>query len=89
MQNRVVFLILALTTPALAYIDPVTGNLIVQGLIAALAACGLFYRRIRQRVRDAFGGKDAPSEEESEESTEPEDPTEGHEGEKPLDPVAP
>ena len=52
--------LLALSTPAYAYLDPGTGSIILQGLIAGVAACGtvvsINYHRIKSKVR-AFLGK--------------------------------
>jgi hypothetical protein len=40
-----------------AYLDPATGSILVQGLIGAIAAIGVFYGRIRDAVRRLFGAK--------------------------------
>jgi hypothetical protein len=40
-----------------AYLDPATGSILVQGLIGAIAAIGVFYGRIRDGVRRLFGAK--------------------------------
>lgn len=49
-------------TPAHAYLDPGTGSMLVQGLLAAVAAVsvsmGLFWRRIRLFLGRLFGGGD-------------------------------
>lgn len=36
--------------PAYAYLDPVTGTFLIQGLIAGVAACLAGIRSVRQRV---------------------------------------
>lgn len=52
------FLILALLgvapLPALAYIDPGTGSMLVQSLLAAVAAVLVFGRTLWQRVKQLF-----------------------------------
>jgi hypothetical protein len=42
---------------AFAYVDPGTGALLVQGLLGALAAVSLFWRRVKNFLRRLFGGK--------------------------------
>lgn len=58
----VVALLVTLSTPAHAYIDPGAGALIVQGLIgsfvAATALGGLYMQRIRQGIRRLMGKTD-------------------------------
>lgn len=44
----------ALPGVAHAYIDPGTGSILVQGLIAALAMVGVFFGRIRNAIRRFF-----------------------------------
>lgn len=55
-MRRVVLVALALSAPAtaFAYIDPGTGALLVQGLIGALTAIALFWRRVMAYVRSIF-----------------------------------
>ncbi len=57
----VTFLCLAL--PAHAYLDPVTGSLVVQGLIAAIAGIVAGVKSVRTRiilfVRSLLGRKDS------------------------------
>ncbi|MCP4692589.1 MAG: hypothetical protein GY859_31395 [Desulfobacterales bacterium] len=49
-------------TPAHAYLDPGTGSMLVQALLATVAAVsvslGLFWRRIRLFFDRLFGGRD-------------------------------
>jgi hypothetical protein len=40
--------------PAYAYLDPVTGTFLVQGLIAGIAACLAGIRSIRERIIGFF-----------------------------------
>ncbi len=54
--------IILCATPAHAYLDPGTGSMLVQALIAALAAVsvslGIFWRRIRSIFNRILGRKD-------------------------------
>ena len=45
---------LSLTFPAYAYIDPVTGSFLVQGLVAGVMAVMGGVRSIRQRILGLF-----------------------------------
>ena len=64
-QLKVIILLTALflqiifTNPAHAYIDPGTGSMIVQAVLAAVAAVsvsiGIFWRRIRPFLDRLFG----------------------------------
>ena len=45
---------LCCTTDAHAYIDPGIGSLLLQGLAAALVTLMLFWRGLRERIRDFF-----------------------------------
>ncbi len=42
----------ALPGPALAYIDPGTGSMLIQSLLAAIAGALVFGRTLWQRVKD-------------------------------------
>jgi hypothetical protein len=55
MYVRVLLLVIALSAPALAYLDPVTGNILVQGLLAGVAAVALAYHRIKAYARVKLG----------------------------------
>jgi hypothetical protein len=57
MNARALLLVLALSTPALAYLDPVTGNLLVQAVLAGLAAIALGYHRLKAYLGSLFGKK--------------------------------
>lgn len=50
--GSVIFLYSAM--PAFAYLDPVTGTFLIQGLIAGVAACLAGIRSIRQKVAAFF-----------------------------------
>ena len=43
-----------LPAPAFAYIDPGTGSMLLQSLLAAVAAALVFGRTIWQKVKDLF-----------------------------------
>ena len=51
--------LVAVASPAYAYLDPGTGSIILQGLIAGLAACGtivsLNYHRFKSKIKALFG----------------------------------
>jgi len=51
------FTLLAFPGLAHAYIDPGTGSLLLQGLIAALASVMIFWRNLRASVVHLFNGK--------------------------------
>ena len=53
-------LLVTITQPAHAYLDPGTGSMILQGLIAGVALAGLTIKNYWYRIR-AFFGKDAPT----------------------------
>jgi hypothetical protein len=44
----------AMAMPAYAYLDPVTGTFLIQGLIAGIAACLAGIRSIRERIIGFF-----------------------------------
>jgi hypothetical protein len=70
---RAVLLLLAMSAPALAYLDPVTGNILVQAVLAAFAALALGYHRLKLYVQKLFGkGGSQPPEEEKKEQNAPE-----------------
>ena len=54
-------LLLALPLDAAAYIDPGTGSLILQGLIAAFAAAAFVIRGYWYRIKALFRRKDGPA----------------------------
>lgn len=52
-------LLVAGTAPAFAYIDPVTGSFLIQGLIGGAAALLAGIRSVRVKVMSLFGFKAA------------------------------
>jgi len=54
---------LASSTPALAYLDPGSGTLLVQGIIAALSTIAVSATLLRERLKNAVRrfGKGKPS----------------------------
>lgn len=46
-----------LTGNAHAYLDPGTGSILLQGLLAGLLAVGAFWRQAKQWLRGLFGRK--------------------------------
>ena len=57
-----VWLVVSLSTPVSAYLDPVTGSFLVQGLIAGAVAVLAAVRRVRERVLGLVGlGKPGPA----------------------------
>ncbi len=52
-----VLLTLGLSTPAHAYLDPGTGSILLQGLIAAIASVG-FYAKTHWEAIKAYSRKD-------------------------------
>lgn len=56
----VLLLMLAATQQAHAYLDPGTGSMILQGIIAAVAVVGLTLKNYWYKIRGFFG-KEAPT----------------------------
>jgi hypothetical protein len=46
---------LAFASPALAYIDPVTGSFLLQAVIGGFAAALVAIRRVREKILGFFG----------------------------------
>lgn len=72
----VVFPLLGWLTPAHAYLDPGTGSILLQGLLAAIASVtvivGVYWTRVRIFFSTLFGKKQNPEEKsETFESDEP------------------
>ena len=42
------------TSNALAYIDPGIGSIILQGIIASIAAVGVFFSSVRRKIYNFF-----------------------------------
>lgn len=51
--------LLAPAAPAHAYLDPASGSMILQILLAGIAGSLLFFRRIKDFVRGLFSSKDS------------------------------
>lgn len=62
-MSRTLFiaLLLSLSTPAWAYLDPGTGSMILQGLIAGVAVAGLTIKTYWYKLRSMFGKQDSGS----------------------------
>ena len=52
LKSFVIYMIL--TSNALAYIDPGIGSIILQGIIASIAAVGVFFSNIRKKIYNFF-----------------------------------
>ena len=63
-------LIAAHSAPAFAYLDPGTGSLLIQGIIASIAAAAAVGRLYWHRLVGFFRGKKRPEETEGAESAE-------------------
>ena len=46
--------------PVFAYIDPGTGSMIFQALIALFISVGIFFKQIKFKLQMMFGGKKPP-----------------------------
>lgn len=57
MTVRVFLLVLALSGPALAYIDPITGNILVQAVLVVAAGVAVGYHRVKSYLGSLFGRK--------------------------------
>ena len=49
------WLVVSLASPAFAYLDPITGSFLIQGLIAGVVAVLAAIRQVRERVLALFG----------------------------------
>ena len=47
--------VVSLSSPAAAYLDPVTGSFLIQGVIASVVAVLAAIRTVRERVLGLFG----------------------------------
>lgn len=63
--------VLLMTTPALAYIDPVTGSFVLQAIIGGFAAALVAIRRVRERILGLLGLGKTKAVDESETETTP------------------
>ena len=73
MRGRFLLALLACVVPgiAYAYIDPGSGSILIQVLIAALAAIGVFFGRIRDALRHYFTGRKKPKHGQADEGDSP------------------
>jgi hypothetical protein len=62
------FLVL-LSSPAYAYLDPGTGSMVVQGLVAALAVVSAAVATFWTRIRRLFSGRSKPADPEHRDAT--------------------
>ncbi len=58
----ITFLALLVSSPAYAYLDPGTGSILVQGLVAALAVASAAVAAFWTRLRQFFSGRRKPAE---------------------------
>lgn len=49
-RTGILLFLLAFTTPAFAYLDPVTGNIVVQALMVAAAAIAVSYHKVKAYI---------------------------------------
>ncbi len=66
----VVLLLLLAIRPAHAYLDPATGSMILQVLVAAIAAAAITIKAFWHRIRGFFGGSPGAEEVEAEDRSE-------------------
>ena len=59
--------LIATTAPSYAYLDPGTGSMVIQILVASFAAVAIFFRQIWQGIQMLFGKKPNVQSEEEEE----------------------
>ena len=53
--NWILFLcIIFYNTDAYAYIDPGTGGIVLQVIIGAIAAIGIFFNKVKIKIKDKF-----------------------------------
>jgi hypothetical protein len=57
----VALLLVLLSTPAYAYLDPGTGSMIIQGVVAALAVASAAVAAFWTRIRRLFSGRTKPA----------------------------
>lgn len=54
-RTGILLFLLAFTTPAFAYLDPVTGNILVQALMVAAAAIAVSYHKVKAYINSKLG----------------------------------
>jgi hypothetical protein len=57
----VALLLVLLSSPAYAYLDPGTGSMLVQGLVAGLAVASAALATFWTRIRRLFSGRTKPA----------------------------
>jgi hypothetical protein len=57
----VVILLALLSSPAYAYLDPGTGSMLVQGVVAGLAVAGAAVATFWTRIRQLFSSRRKPA----------------------------
>jgi len=65
-----IMLLLLIVQPAHAYLDPGTGSIILQGLIAAVAAVAVTGKLYWEKIKSFFSRKEIPEEPSEEELSE-------------------
>lgn len=65
----VTLLLALLSSPAYAYLDPGTGSMIVQGLVAGLAVASAAVAAFWTRIRQLFSGRRKPADPEPPDAT--------------------
>ena len=58
--------LLLVSTPASAYIDPGTGSFLVQGIIAAVLGAAMVIRMYWQRIKSVLTGRSAKADDDEE-----------------------
>ena len=64
----IALLALAYAAPAHAYLDPGTGSILLQGLLAAIATLGLFWQRVKVFFSSMFASRKPDTEEAGEDA---------------------
>jgi hypothetical protein len=57
----ITILVVLVSSPAYAYLDPGTGSMLVQGLLAALAVASAGIVAFWTRIRQLFSGRKSPN----------------------------
>ena len=63
----VLLALILMTRPAHAYLDPASGSMILQVIVAAVAAVAITLKAFWHKIRGLFGGR--PAEEEAEDES--------------------
>ena len=67
----VTLFVLLVSSPAYAYLDPGTGSMLVQGLVAGLAVASAAVAAFWTRIRQLFSGRRKPADPEHTDATRP------------------